>query len=161
VSERLHYGCLQATVADVLDAGFDLLPAFELAAIPVLDNIERPGEVPSVRRRLRAEGIRADEHRGALLMPPGELDQFASVGLLHGFDELYLCAEWRDEFEVFPGRITSDLVDFSEGTPLGLEDWMHEAGCLLVLGDGDGLNFATSDPGIAERLRARFKPLGK
>jgi hypothetical protein len=30
----------------------------------------------------------------------------------------------------------------------------------LALGDGQGLNFATLDPELAERLRARFKPLG-
>ncbi len=159
MSERIHFGCLQATVAEVLDAGLELLPVFELAAIPVLDSTDRPGEWPAVRRRLRAEGIRAEQHRGVLLLPPGELDQFASVGLFNGFDELYLCIEWNDEFEAFPQRITSDLTNFSEATPLGLEEWMHETGCVLALGDGDGLNFATVDPEVAERLRARFKPL--
>jgi len=158
MSERVHFGCLAGTVADVLDAGFELLPPFELAAISVLDNMERPGEWPAVRRRLRAEGIRGEQHRGVLLLPPGELDQLASIGLFNGFDEVYLCTEWIDEFECFPGRITSDLADFGEGTPLGLEDWMLDSGCLLALGDGVGLNFATVDPDIAERLRARFKP---
>jgi len=158
VSERIHFGCLIGTVSDVFDAGLDLLPTFELAAIPVLDGTDRPGEWPAVRRRLRAEGIRCVQNRGVLLLPPGETDQFASVGLFRGFDEVYLCAAWNDEFEAFPARITSDLADFREGTPLGLEDWMLEAGCLLALGDGDGLNFATPDAKIAERLRARFKP---
>src|SRR5438309_3965318 len=64
MSERLHSGRLIATVSEVVDAGFELLPHFELAAIPVLDGAERPGEEPAVRRRLRAEGIRAGEHRG-------------------------------------------------------------------------------------------------
>ena len=158
VSERIHFGRLTGTVADVLDAGLELLPDFELAAIPVLDGTDRPGEWPAMRRRLRAEGIRCAQHRGVLLLPPGELDQCASVGLFRGIDEIYLCAEWNDEFEAFPGRITTDLSDFSEATPLGLEDWMLDAGCLLALGDGDGLNFATLDPEIAERLRARFRP---
>ncbi len=161
MTERVQFGCLTGTVADVLDAGFELLPTFELAAIPVLDNMERPGEWPAVRRRLRAEGIRGEQHRGVLLLPPGELDQIASIGLFNGFDEVYLCTEWNDEFECFPGRITSDLADFSEGTPLGLEDWMLDSGCLLALGDGAGLNFATLDSDIADRLRARFKPYAK
>ncbi len=154
----MHFGCLAGSVADVLDAGLELLPSFELAAIPVLEGTDRPGEWPAVRRRLRAEGIRGAQHRGVLLLPPGELDQLASVGFFRGFDEIYLCAEWNEEFETFPGRITSDLTDFSEATPLGLEDWMLEAGCLLALGDGVGLNFATPDADLAERLRARFKP---
>lgn len=157
MTDRLHHGCLRATVADVVDAGVDLLPHFEMAAISVLDSQERPGELPAVRRRLRAEGIRAAEHRGALLLRPGELDQFSLVGLLGGGDEVYLCAEWNEEFEPFPGRITSDHADFNESTPLGLEEWMVDAGCLIALGDGRGLNFATADAALAKRMRGRFK----
>jgi hypothetical protein len=67
-------------------------------------------------------------------------------------------AQWNDEFESFPGRITSDVLDFNEGTPLGLEEWLLDSDCILAAGDGDGLNFATLDPELAERLRARFKP---
>jgi len=114
----------------------DVLPHFELAVIPVLDGAERPAEWPEVKRRLRAEGVRSRSHRGAFLLEPGELDRFASGGILNGNDELLLCMEWDDEFESFPGRIGS--------------------GCLLVLGDGSGLNFATLDAALAERLRARF-----
>ena len=95
--------------------------------------------------------------RGALLLRPGELDQFSLVGLLGGNDELYLCSEWNEEFEPFPGRITSDHVDFNESTPLGLEEWMVDARCIIALGDGHGLNYATSDSVLANRLRARFK----
>jgi hypothetical protein len=158
MSDRLHHGRLIATVADVVDAGFDLLPDFQLAAIPVLDNAERPAEWPVVRRRLRAEGIRHHEHRGVLLLESGDLDLLGNSGFLRGMDELYLCAEWNDEFEAFPGRITSDAQDFNEGSPLGLEEWMIDSGCLLAAGDGDGLNFATLDLVLADRLRARFKP---
>lgn len=158
MSERLQCGCLDATVADAVDAGVDLLSHFEMAAIPVLENADRPAEWPEVRRRLLSEGIRTRQHRGVLLLKPGELDRFSSVGMFGGLDELYLMAEWNDEFEGFPGRITSDLHDFNEGTPLGLEEWIIDSSCLLALGDGQGLNFACLDPGLAGRLRARFKP---
>jgi len=161
MSERLQYGCLRATISDVVDAGVDLLPHFEMAAIPVMEAQERPVEVPTIRRRLRAEGIRVREHRGVLLLEPGALDQFNLLGLFAGNDELLLLSEWNDEFESFPGRLTSDLSDFSIGTPLGLEEWLLDAGCLLALGDGFGLNFATLDPGLADDLRARFKPQPK
>jgi hypothetical protein len=156
MSERLHHGRLKGSIADVVDAGVDLLPPFEMGAIPVLDAAERPAEWPAVRRRLRAEGVRASTHRGMLLLEPGELDRFSSVGLFAGSDELYLTTEWQDELEPFPNRITPDVADFNESTPLGLEEWMLDAGCVLVLGDGDGLNFATLDAGLAERLTGRF-----
>jgi hypothetical protein len=53
--------------------------------------------------------------------------------------------------------VSSDLHDFADGTPLGLEEWMADAGCLLVLGDGDGLNWATPNAELAERLREQYK----
>jgi len=136
------------------------LPDFELAAIPLLDGQERPAEWPNVKLRLRAEGIRVVEHRGVLLLTPGELDQFGVLGLFTGNDELLLASEWNDEFESFPGRLNTESHNFNETTPLGLEEWMMDAGCVLALGDGQGLNFATLDPELADRLRARFKPLG-
>lgn len=154
--EKLHHGRLTATVGDVLDAWLDLMPDFEMCAIPVLDGQERPGEWPTLRRKLRAAGIRAGEHRGVLLLAPGELDQLSSIGMLNGTDEVLFLADWNDEFESFPGRLTSDLHDFDTMTPLGLEEWMVDAGCVLAIGDGDGLNFATPDPELAAKLRERF-----
>lgn len=160
MTDRLLHGRVDGTVAAVVDSGIELIPDFELAAIPLLDGQERPAEWPTVRRRLRAEGIRVVEHRGVLLLAPGELDQFGSVGLFTGNDELLLVSEWNDEFESFPGRLNTESHNFSEVTPLGLEEWMMDAGCVLALGDGHGLNFATLDAELSARIRARFKPLG-
>jgi len=157
MTTRLHHGRIVAGLADVVDAGLEMLPAFELAAIPVLDGAERPAEWPEVRRKLRAEGVRAKQHRGMLLLEPGELERFSSVGLFEGASELFLCVEWNDELEPFPGRISSDLHDFNEGTPLGLEEWMADAGCVLALGDGPGLNFATPSADLAERMQSLFR----
>ena len=156
MSECMHAGRLVASVAEVVDAGIELLPDFGMAVIPLLDGAERPAEWPQVRRRLRAEGIRAADHRGVLLLLPGELDRFAGVGMLNGNDELYLCSTWDEEFEAFPGRVAADASDFNQGTPLGLEEWMEHTGCVLVLGDGAGLNYATHAGDLAARLGARF-----
>ena len=157
MSERIYYGRLDATVSQVVDA-VDLLPDYELAAIAVLEGQERPGEEPAVRRRLRSEGIRPREHRGALLVDPGEMERFSSAGLLGGLDEVFFSTEWNDEFEPYPTRVTADSVDFREGLPLGLEDWMLEARCVLALGDGPGLNYATPSQELHERLSQRFRP---
>ncbi len=157
MSTHLHHGRLIASMADIVDEGFDLLPTFEQAGIPLIDGAERPAEWPEVKRRVRAEGIRLRQHRGMLLLEPGELDRFSSVGMFEGASELFLCAEWNDELEPFPGRISSDLHDFNEGTPLGLEEWMADAGCLLAMGDGDGLNFVTPSSDLAELLHSKFR----
>jgi hypothetical protein len=160
LSERIYFGRLEATVSEVVDA-VDLLPAYELAAISVLEGQERPGEEPAVRRRLRSEGIRPREHRGALLVEPGEMERFSSAGLLGGGDEVYFAVEWNDEFEPYPSRVAAELVDFREGLPLGLEDWMLESGVLLALGDGAALNYATTSQELHEQLSKRFRPARK
>jgi hypothetical protein len=71
---------------------------------------------------------------------------------------VFFAIEWNDEFEPYPSRVTAETVDFREGLPLGLEDWMHETGCLLALGDGTALNYATTSQDLHERLSQRFKP---
>ena len=157
MSESIYYGRLDATVSQVVDA-VDLLPDYELAAIAVLEGQERPGEEPAVRRRMRSKGIRPREHRGALLVEPGEMEIFSSAGLLSGGDEVFFAIEWNDEFEPYPSRVTADSVDFREGLPLGLEDWMLECGCVLAVGDGGGLNYATTSRELHERLSQRFRP---
>ena len=157
MSDHIYFGRLDATVSQVVDA-VDLLPDYALAAIAVLEGQERPGEEPAVRRRLRSEGIRPREHRGALLVEPGEIERCSTAGLLSGGDEVFFATEWNDEFEPYPARVTGESVDFREGLPLGLEDWMHETGCLLALGDGTALNYATTSQDLHERLSQRFKP---
>jgi len=154
MTNDLHFGRLRASVADVVDAGIDVLPHFEMAAIAVFEGVEHPGEFPEIRRRLRAEGIRSAVHRGVLLLTAGDLEKAVSAGLLSGSDELYLLEEWNEELEPFPGRVTGD--DFMKGTPLGLDEWMVDAHCMLALGDGAGVNFATYDGELAARLCARF-----
>lgn len=155
MSDSLYFGRLQSSVAEVIDAA-DLLPHYELAAIAVLEGQERPGEEPAIRRHLRAEGIRPAEHRGTLLVDAGSLERMSSVGLFGGGDEVYFSSEWNEEFEPFPGRISSDAVNFAEGTPLGLEEWMADTQCLLVLGDGNALNYATTSAELHQKLSARY-----
>ena len=157
MSEPIYHGRLHTSISEVVDAG-DLLPHFELAAIAVLEGQERPGEEPAVRRRLRSAGIRPREPRGALLIAAGELERCSSAGLLSGGDEVFLSTEWNDELEPYPSRITADHSDFRDGLPLGLADWMSETHCVLALGDGGSLNYATFSLELHERLQARFKP---
>src|SRR5438270_155064 len=130
MAHHLLHDRLRAAIVDVVDGGVDLLPHVELAAVPLLNGIERPAEWPDARRRLRSEGIRYARHRGVILLEAGELDHFSSVGMFEGNDELFLCAEWNDELEPFPGRINTETQNFSVTTPLGLEEWMVDAQCM-------------------------------
>ena len=43
-------------------------------------------------------------------------------GLFNERNELMLCSEFNEEFEGFPGRISTDHQNFTDGTPLRLEE---------------------------------------
>ena len=67
-------------------------------------------------------------------------------GLMAGFDEVWLFDHGRPNKEVPLGIVlTSDAVNFNEQLPEGLETYMRETRCVLALGDGCGLNYATWD----------------
>jgi hypothetical protein len=80
------------------------------------------------------------------------------VGVLTGFDEVWVHGNELPtiSLETAPSA-TSDGVSFSPGVPAGLADAMDATDCILVLGDGCGLNYATLDDRIAERLRGNVE----
>jgi len=114
-----------------------------------------PGEWPDVRRRLRAEGVRARQHRGMLLLEPAswtsaprrDVPRRRRVVPVPGVD---------DELEPFPGRVSSDMHDFNEGTPLGLENGWRIRGACWCSGTV-AAQLATLDAALAARLRAQFR----
>jgi hypothetical protein len=42
--------------------------------------------------------------------------------------------------------------DLGEGVPNEVADWMWRSGCVVGLGDGEGLNYVTFDEGVARQL---------
>jgi hypothetical protein len=72
--------------------------------------------------------------------------------LLTGFDEIWV-------FETVPEMnlndvacVTSDAEDFSAGLPDSISLAFCTTACVVILGDGCGLNFVTANSSVAERL---------
>lgn len=80
-------------------------------------------------------------------------------GFFNGFDEIWFMPDPPKMGKPETLRITSDL-GFEADPPAGLSAWMQETECLLGLGDGDGLNFATFDPKIADRFHHKYSSCG-
>ena len=145
MTERLLHGCLKASVADVVEAGLELLPDFELAAIPMLDGQERPAEVPTVRRRLRAEGIRVVEHRGVLLLTARDLQyratRFASaiLGTAVVFTMVFLMTGVTEQFHREPREVVRVL---------GSDAWLLREGA-----SGAFTSSETLPTDVARRIR--------
>lgn len=83
-------------------------------------------------------------------------------GYFAGFDEIWLFREAPGSLTALPPRFTSDVgsllpeprIELEEIVrAAGLHQWMEVNGSVAGLGDGIGLNFATSDPTLSARLR--------
>jgi hypothetical protein len=70
-------------------------------------------------------------------------------GFFTGFDEVWLFDDPPRSPKPGALRLTSDAP--LRGPPAEeLEDWMRSCGCYAGLGDGDGLNFVTFRPALAD-----------
>lgn len=72
--------------------------------------------------------------------------------LLNGFDEVWLFESAPVVGKPQEFKITSD-VPLGSDAPAGLAEWMRAAGCRAGLGDGDGLNWVTTVPDLADLWR--------
>ena len=88
-----------------------------------------------------------------LVVPSDRFEDFSTTfKLFTGFDEVWwfdakpLLAKPDELSLVAPLNLATDEI------PSEVTHWMHESKCRLGLGDGIGLNFVTSDEGIAKML---------
>jgi hypothetical protein len=119
------------------------------SVVSVVDSTPRVGRLPSLAPLIQSHG--------ASLWLCGDDIAFEATfllvlieehGFFNGFDEIWFMPDLPKIPKPETLRITSDL-GFEADPPAGLSAWVQETKCLLGLGDGDGLNFATFDPEIA------------
>jgi hypothetical protein len=140
----LYYGNVPTGVQEVLVRLYERSPTFTTALIRCLDSDHTPSGVLGVLARYGIEG-RLDASGAAVSKE--ELFRAAKKrGLFAGFDEVWLFEDDRPNRHI-PSHIvlTSDGLDFNNGLPEGLEACMRDSRCVLALGDGCGLNYATWD----------------
>jgi hypothetical protein len=70
-------------------------------------------------------------------------------GFFTGFDEIWLFRVPPTQSKPKSIRLTSD-TPLEQEPPDGVVEWMREGGCFAGFGDGDGLNYVTFKPVLAE-----------
>jgi hypothetical protein len=124
--------------------------------VSVVDSTPQVGNLPSLVPLIQSHGAFYGLcGEDVVIEAPFLLVLIEEHGFFNGFDELWFMSHIPAMAKPTALRITSDLR-FEIDPPAGLSVWMQEAECLLGLGDGDGLNFATFDPGAADCFR-RFE----
>ena len=152
-----HSGFLQGGykedlfIADLVAERPEFIESYPFALITSLDS-SPPTSLTNVRQAL-AEYL--DRFRGVgsgVLLSGRQLVLLARRYLLFThFDEVWLFREAPMEPKPEGVRIVSPS-NLGEGVPTEVADWMWRSGCIVGLGDGEGLNYVTVDEGLARQL---------
>ena len=144
----LYTGTVDGRIAETLARCRDRIPRAYSALIRSVDSTRAPAQL---RDLLKARVAEVNIGRAGVVVSPEDLCRLVDRGFFCGFDEVWLFDEQRASVAEIPPGIfaTSDGVSFADHVPHGLEEVMVAERCLLVLGDGCGLNYATWDRPLA------------
>jgi len=104
--------------------------------------------LPSVRTVLDALRVHHDHVGDDLAVGASTFEQLIRSGLFTGLDEVWLCTRVPRLPKPATIRITADVPLVAGGVSAELVDWMDANGCLVGLGDGDGVNYVTLRPDL-------------
>lgn len=148
----LIVGHLDTSIGELLRKDADLLLRFAWILVTSIDSMtDLPAETIGGRVIERHPGC---GFLGKGLLIPGVdiAGVAAEFDFFNGFDELWCFGE-KPKVEKPPDlSIVAPLDLAADDPPRLLPGWIKESGCLLGLGDGVGLNFATLDIGLARLL---------
>jgi hypothetical protein len=121
-----------------------------------IDSIHDPADL---RYALEAHGVQNSVIDGNVCIQGLDLFAAAVAGVFSGFDEVWVFCGSPPNFSLaqLPGA-TSDTTDFGVGFPEVLRLAFEESHCMLLLADGNGLNFATVVRPISDKLLEDAQP---
>lgn len=121
--------------------------------LAVVRSIDSASTTTDLTKALAFHHIAYDVINGNVCLSAEGLQKAASGGAFTGFDEVWIVAGSPPALDLasLPSA-TSDGADFSTDVPEGLSSTMEQINCVLVLGDGCGLNYATTLPQLRDAL---------
>ena len=140
-STGLYYGSTPGTAGSLLTRFPQHIPGFQYAVIRCLDSDSNP---LSILRSMQQKDIEANHVDCGVHLNPVQLLYAANELIFTGFDEIWLFdTSMRTVHVPAELALTSDAVNLDSGIPDNLEQLMADSSCVLALGDGCGLNYAT------------------
>jgi hypothetical protein len=138
-------------IADLVSERLEFIESFPFVLITSLDS-SPPTSLTNVQRAL-AEYVDEFQEVGSGILLSGRQTLLLArrYHLFTHFDEVWLFRE--APMEPKPERVSIVApYDLSEEVPSEVADWMWRSGCVVGLGDGEGLNYVTVDEGLARQL---------
>ena len=143
-------GLVPGHVPDALLRVREFVPESSVAVVRCIDS---GWSQENLSRALSFHRVPYDIVQGNIRLSMENLWKTVDEEVFPGFDEVWICS---GEFPVpnltHMPPATSDGTDFRDGLPEEVEGMIESGLCLLVLGDGCGLNYATSDDRIARAI---------
>ena len=147
----IHGRVPRTSVAEVLAR---LLPLCGRERIAVIRSIDSSHSQRDLARVFDFQHVPYDLINGNVCMSMDDLGKALDAEMFSGFDEVWVCGDTPPSFDLglLPAA-TSDATDFSEGAPSAILDAVERTQCLFLVGDGCGLNYATTDDRIAKEIQ--------
>jgi hypothetical protein len=120
----------------------------------IVRSIDSATSVDDLITTLAFHRVPHDVNNGNVCVSIDALQKGLDAGLFTGFDEVWIFSDNPPTFDLGPlPSATSDATDFSSSVPSELTNAIEKTNCVVVLGDGCGLNYATSDKRVQEEIR--------
>lgn len=138
-------------IADLVAERPEFIESFPFALITSLDS-SHPTSLTNVRRAL-AEHVNEFREVGSGVLLSGQQTVLLARKylLFTHFDEVWLFREAPLELKPEEVGIVAPY-NLGEDVPPEVANWMYRSGCIVGLGDGDGLNYVTVDERAAREL---------
>jgi hypothetical protein len=137
-------------VADVLTR---ILPLHDRDWLAIVRNIDSTHATDGLSNALAFHRVAYNIINGNVCLSIEAIQKAVSKEVFTGFDEVWIIAGSppASDLSMLPSA-TSDGADFSSRVPEGLLDAMVRTNCILIVGDGCGLNYATTSSRLQGEL---------
>ena len=138
---------------NVSDALVRILRLRDQDWMAVIRSIDSTHAQDGLTKALAFHRVAYDVVNGNVCVSIDTLQKTVDAGFFSGFDEVWIISGNPPAFDLasLPSA-TSDGADFSSGIPDELPIAMEKTNCVVILGDGCGLNYATTDAQLREEI---------
>lgn len=135
-----------------------LMDSYPMSIVAVVRSIDSSYLKQDLEKILQFHDVSYKVINGNLCLFKEDLRDAVSAGVFTGFDEVWLFyhAPPSKNLTSIPNA-TSDSKDFGGKVDREMLEAFHETKCVVILADGCGLNYLTSDFTIAEKLRTKTR----
>lgn len=148
---KLFHGRIEGIwIWDVLDGMLNLMPKVQTVLVRGIDSGRSRDELIGI---LDFHRIEYSEVQGNVILGLESIRKALDHEVFTGFDEVWLLEQGPPSIPLgLLPPATSDTRDFADEIPPEIIMAVGEIHCVLLLGDGCGLNYLTSDETISKAL---------